>query len=150
MKLFRHGLALCIFMPASAFATFKYCDIYQGQIMDCRATITVASDIPVYRDNHYRNCYIQAGKAIYCDGLATVTHFPVLSREGYRDCDIRSGVITSCGVYTSGRRVPVAISDDDPGGWQHRLKFTLCLLPAPLSPHDCSDVPPFPDAITFF
>ncbi len=150
MKLFSHCLALLFIMPTSAFATFKFCDIYQGQLMHCSDVITIASSIPVYRDGGYRYCYIQAGNAIYCEALASVKKFPVLTKAGYRDCDIVAGAVTSCTAYSNATHFAVDLPDEDPRAWMRWLKSSLCLLPSAWQPDECAAHPHLPQQITFF
>lgn len=149
MNTLRHLTALLLLAPASAFATFKFCDIYQGQIMECRAEVAIASYIPVYRDNAWHDCYIQAGQAIYCDAPTNARGLPVAGREGYRDCDIQSGVITSCGAYSSVTHFPLAVTDEEPRVWKRWLKTAVCFAPALLRPESC-EISALPEEITFF
>ncbi len=150
MKIFSHCLALLFMMPASAFATFKFCDIYQGQLMQCSEVIAIASNIPVYRDDGYRHCYIQAGSAIYCETLASVRKFPVLTEEGYRDCDIDAGVVTSCTTYSNATHFVVDLHDEDPRVWMRWLKSAWCMLPSAWQSDGCAAHPHLPQQITFF
>ncbi|NDJ57574.1 hypothetical protein GWD52_11330 [Enterobacteriaceae bacterium 4M9] len=106
--------------------------------MNCSEDVAIASNIAAYRDNGYRNCYIQAGNAIYCEGLAT-GKFTVMTGEGYRDCDIRAGAVTFCAAWSNATHSPVDIPDDEPRVWMRWLKSSLCRLPSAWKPDDCAD-----------
>lgn len=117
--------------------------------MQCNEVITVASNVPVYRDNGYRNCYIQAGSAIYCDALTSVRKFPVLTEQGYRDCDIHAGAVTSCSAYSNATHFAVELPQEDSRVWMRWLKSSLCLLPSAWQPDECA-TPHLPHKFTFF